>query len=437
MAPLFLPLPGPSSAGHTTVPYPDEPVALLQLDGSDPVEAASAVYREVRRGRRVVAVTCGGADASTRLAAALDAIGVVAVRPGPGEAVLRSGVTVVPGPEVFAGRLRPWPTRVLRVALAGCGVVGGGVLPRLLADPRFEVVGVLVRNPDKPRDTLIPDGLVLSDPAALLAREPDILVEAISDASTGLALIRAALSRGVNVVSANKQAVGADLPGLIDLAAANGAHLLYSASVGGGAPLIETVRRARTHAPVVRIEAVLNGTCNFILNRLVEGMEFEAALVEARAAGYAEADPSADLTGLDAAAKLAILAHEADCRRLTIQAVVRATLSPTTILPTGRVRQISRFDLSDDRASVELVSVDGDALFADLIDEGNAIRVSTVDGRVFTAKGRGAGRIPTAESVWTDLVDLLGLVSPDLAPRARSTQTVLPGQMACGGEWLG
>src|SRR5690606_11208930 len=126
------------------------------------------------------------------------------------------------------------------------------------------------------------------------------------------------LARGVDVVSANKQAIGADLAALTALAAGTGARLLYSASVGGGAPLIETVRRARAHGPVVRIEAVLNGTCNFILNRLAEGADFEDALAGARDAGFAEEDPTADLTGLDAAAKLAILAHEAADWRLRI-----------------------------------------------------------------------------------------------------------------------
>ena len=293
------------------------------------------------------------------------------------------------------------------MALAGCGVVGGGVLSRLLADARFEVVGVLVRDPVKPRDTAIPAGLAVSDPAALLAREPDILVEAISDASTGLALIRAALARGVDVVSANKQAVGADLPALIDLAVSGEARLLYSASVGGGAPLIETVRRARAHGAVVRIEAVLNGTCNFILNRLSEGRPFEEALTAARDAGFAEADPSADLTGLDAAAKLAILGHEALQGRLTVDGVARETLDRDGVLPAGRVRQLARLDVRTGEVGVALRSVDGDPLFADLADEWNALRVTTGDGRVFTARGRGAGRTPTAESVWADLTDLV------------------------------
>lgn len=403
-----LPLPRAASTPSPSGADLGEPVALLQLDVSDAAEAASAVYRETRRGRRVVAVASGAGDASERLARALDAIGVVAVRPGPGEALLSAAVSIVAGPETAPHLPRPRAAAPLRVALAGCGVVGGGVLARLLGDARFDVVGVLVRDPSKPRDVVIPQGLALSDPAALLAREPDVLIEAISDASTGLALIRAALSRGVDVVSANKQAVGGDLPALTALAEASDARLLYSASVGGGAPLIETVRRARAHGPVVRIEAVLNGTCNFILNRLSDGVAFDDALTAAREAGFAEEDPSADLTGLDAAAKLSILAHEALDGGLPGDRITRQTLSADADLPAGRVRQLARLDVRADEVGVAFRAVDGDPLFADLPDEWNALRVTTGDGRVFTARGRGAGRTPTAESVWADLAELAG-----------------------------
>ncbi|MGQ3039864.1 MAG: homoserine dehydrogenase [Brevundimonas sp.] len=399
-APLSLPR-TPVSLPETVV-RADEPVALLQLDATDPIEAASAVYREVRRGRRVVAVASGGVDAPDRLLAALDAIGVDAVSPSQGEALLTATVSVVPGPAT-APRPAPEPEKILRVALAGCGVVGGGVLERLLKDARFQVVGVLVRDPGRARDTAIPAGLALTDPAALLAREPDVLVEVLSDASTGLALIRAALTRGIDVVSANKQAIGGDLAALTALAGSTGARLLYSASVGGGAPLIETVRRARAHGPVVRVEAVLNGTCNFILNRLADGVGFDDALTAAREAGFAEEDPTADLTGLDAAAKLAILAHEALDGTLSPEAVVRESLSGDAVLPAGRTRQLASLDVRSDRPRVTLHCAGDDALFADLPDEWNALRVTTGDGRTFTARGRGAGRRPTTESVWADL----------------------------------
>ncbi|MDP3802960.1 homoserine dehydrogenase [Brevundimonas sp.] len=407
MSALALTAPGLPAIPPGDAPPTEEPVVLLQLDATVTAEAVSSVYREVRRGRRVVVVAGGDSGAPERLALGLDAVGVVAALPTPGEALFHAGVAIVAGPSAPPTRIASTPTRLLRVALAGCGVVGGGVLERLLADPRFEVVGVLVRHPGKRRDVPIPAGLALSDPAALLAREPDILVEAISEASTGLALVRAALSRGVDVVSANKQAISADLPALARLAGDGGVRLLYSASVGGGAPLIETVRRARSHGAVARIEAVLNGTCNFILNRLAEGLAFDAALSAAKEAGFAEADPSADLTGLDAVAKLAILAHEAGLGRLEANGLTRETLAGNATLPTGEVRQLARLDVRTGEAGVAFRAVGGDALFAGLPDEWNALRVTTADGRVFTARGRGAGRIPTTESVWADLVDLV------------------------------
>jgi homoserine dehydrogenase len=406
MSALSLPLPR-STPVDGPAPGPDEPVALLQLDAADTAGSASAIYREVRRGRRVVAVAAGGAPAIDALARALDAIGVTSARPGRDDALLEAPVSIVAGPETAIASPLPPPTRPLRVALAGCGVVGGGVLARLLADPRFVVVGVLVRDPAKPRDIPVPGGLTLTDPGALLAREPDVLVEAVSDPSTGLALIRAALTRGVQVVSASKQALATELPGLHALAAAHGATLRYSASVGGGAPLIETARRAREHGPVVRIEAVLNGTCNFILNRLAVGASFDQALAQARAAGFAEEDPSADLTGLDAAAKLAILAHEAGVDCPPIDGIDRQTLGANTILPTGGARQLARLDIGERTAAIRFGSVGEDRLLTDLPDEWNALRVVTADGRVFTARGRGAGRRPTTESVWADISELL------------------------------
>jgi homoserine dehydrogenase len=167
------------------------------------------------------------------------------------------------------------------------------------------------------------------------------------------------------------------------------------------------VRRAAAQGDIVRIEAVLNGTCNFILNRLAEGGPFDDALTAARDAGFAEEDPTADLTGLDAAAKLAILAHEGQGQSLRIDAIARQTLSADAVLPLGRVRQIARLDVASGRGGVAFEAVDGDALFAVLPDEANALRVTVADGRVFTATGRGAGRRPTAESVWADLEDLI------------------------------
>jgi homoserine dehydrogenase len=295
----------------------------------------------------------------------------------------------------------------LKVAVAGCGVVGGGVLARLLSDPRYDVVGVLVRDPKKVRDVACPQSLFTADPAVLWAKKPDIVLEALSEGEAGHAVIRAALEAGCDVASANKQAVSRDPGGLQDLAKAHGRRIFWSASVGGGAPMIETVRAARAAGEVVGFEAVLNGTVNFMLERLGDGAAFAEALADARAAGFAEEDPSADLEGLDAAAKVRLLCHEAFGRSPEGE-VPRDHLSEATSAD-GGVRQIGAAHLKDGviAPSVRLTGEHGDPLFSSLRGEGNALKVYGADGRVWRCRGRGAGRWSTTESIMADLAEIV------------------------------
>jgi homoserine dehydrogenase len=299
------------------------------------------------------------------------------------------------------------PHAPLRVALAGCGVVGGGLLNRLLPDKRYEVVGVLVRNPAKKRDVSAPADLFTNDVEGLLAKKPDLLLEALSEGEAGHALIRRALEAGCDVVSANKQAVARDPAGLQALAAANGCRVAWSASVGGGAPMIETLRAARAAGPVAGFEAVLNGTVNFMLQRLGEGAAFADALADARVAGFAEEDPSSDLEGHDAAAKVKLLSFEAFGRAPAD--LPRDELSADTPLGDKPVRQIGACHDRDGHldASVRLDGDLKDALFQSLNGERNALKVYGQDGRVWTCKGRGAGRWATTESVLADVADVV------------------------------
>ncbi len=295
----------------------------------------------------------------------------------------------------------------LKVAVAGCGVVGGGVLGRLLDDPRYQVVGVLVRNPDKPRDVACPADLFTADADALLSGKPDIVLEALSEGEAGHALIRKALEAGCDVASANKQAVSRDPGGLQALAKAKGRRVFWSASVGGGAPMIETVRQARAAGEVAAFEAVLNGTVNFMLERLGDGAAFAEALADARAAGFAEEDPSADLEGLDAAAKVRLLCHEA-FGFSPENDLPRDALNERTEAGEG-VRQIGAARLEGGKAvgSVALTAGHGDPLFSSLRGEGNALKVYGVDGRVWRCRGRGAGRWATTESIMADLAEIV------------------------------
>ena len=321
------------------------------------------------------------------------------------------GHRTVVGP-VSAPPRAPLPHRRLRVAVAGCGVVGGGALARLLVDPRVEVVGVLVRDVARPRD--VPgaapgqlEPLLVNDAGALLDRRPDIVLEALSEAGAGHAVIRSALERGADVATANKQAVSLDPAGLLALARAHGARLLWSASVGGGAPMIEAVRDARAQGPVEAVEAVLNGTVNFMLDRLDDEAPFDQALAQARAAGFAEEDPSADLEGLDALAKIRLLAFEAFGRMPDEADIPRDVLDPAALPPAGS-RQICRCEWKDGKlvASIRLTAGSLDPLFRDLKGEGNALKVVSRDGSTVRCRGRGAGRWATAESLLADLSDL-------------------------------
>jgi homoserine dehydrogenase len=324
----------------------------------------------------------------------------------------RDDATVV-GPRGAAPARRRRPPR-LRVALAGCGVVGGGVLARLKRRPlEFEVVGVLVRDAGKPREGIdAGDGLTV-DETELFATGADVVVDVLSSAEVGARVSERALRSGAHVVSANKQAVVAAYGRLIEAASAGGTRLLYSAAVGGGAPLIETVRLARAEEQIASFEGVLNGTVNFVLGRLAAGESLEDALTAARAAGLAEEDPSADLEGLDAAAKLQILAFEAFGETLPLAEIAREALDAQVARAAGLrpLKQVGRVERTGEglKASVRFLS---ETPFAGLRSDRNALRVIGTSGAVRSARGRGAGRWPTTESVLADLVDLhAGLAS--------------------------
>src|SRR5947209_4872307 len=205
-----------------------------------------------------------------------------------------------------ARKSKPLKSERLRVALLGCGSVGAGVLDYLTAQPEpFELGPVLVRRPAR-YDT---DLRFTCDPDEVLAFEPDILIEVLGGPDFPADLMRHALLQGSHVVTANKAAVAKHWESLQACAQRGGSQLRFSAAVGGGAPIVETLRRLE--GSVVAVAGVMNGTCNYLLSRLGEGWKLEDALKKAQELGYAEADPAADLDGDDAAQKLSILMREA------------------------------------------------------------------------------------------------------------------------------
>ncbi|MEQ8769614.1 MAG: homoserine dehydrogenase [Phycisphaerales bacterium] len=304
------------------------------------------------------------------------------------------------------------PRRPVRVALLGLGTVGGGVMRHMLAEPAmYDVRSILVRDPSKYADKLEHPEVLTTSIDDVFATDPELVIEVIG--GTGLAgeLINRALDAGCNVVTANKALMARDGVALRALASERGVMLLDSAAVGGGVPMLETVDRIARDHEIAAISGVLNGTTNFILGRMARGTTYAEALEEAQRLGYAEADPTADVAGFDAAQKLCLLCRLAFDPEMPESAVevsgIESLADGAPALERGFARRLvaraSRRDDGTIGARVALETVREGSDLARARDESAVLIVHLADGRRETVIGRGAGRWPTAESVFADV----------------------------------
>lgn len=306
---------------------------------------------------------------------------------------------------------RPPKSAKLRVALLGCGAVGAGVLAHLRARPDlFELNPVLVRNPGAHRE----DARFTDQPEEALALHPDIVIELIGGADHAADLMCSALRGSAHVVTANKAAVAKHYDALKASAEAGLVDLAYSGAVGGGTPILESLKRRK--GEIVAIEGVMNGTANFLLSRLAEGRTFEEALRQAQELGFAEADPASDVDGHDAADKLSILVREAfgvalppaliakqSLRTLFPEAVEVASARGTVLKQVARCRLLPRGGI---HAEVRIEALPATHPLASARNEENCFLVTGADGVVEELHGKGAGRWPTAAAVFADVMDL-------------------------------
>ncbi|MFP4520392.1 MAG: homoserine dehydrogenase, partial [Oceanicaulis sp.] len=212
-----------------------------------------------------------------------------------------------------------------------------------------------------------------------------------------------------------------------------GARLEYAAAVGGGVVMVETVRRLKSGG-IAALEGVMNGTANFILSRLEAGADFDAAVTEAQAKGFAEADPSADVDGHDAADKLSILIREAFGATLPPDRIPKASLSQISAEMSaaassdGKVyKQIARARRTAGGAidaEVVIEPVSRSHTFAGAVNEENRCLITASSGQVHALYGKGAGRWPTAAAVFADIMDIA---------RHRASDGAAPGRAAAVG----
>ncbi len=314
----------------------------------------------------------------------------------------------------------------MRVGLLGCGTVGGGVVQLLHENAAYlasrvgaplEVARVLVRDAEKERVPELPTSL-LTTRAEDILDDPDldILVEVMGGLEPARGYVERAMQRGLGVVTANKMLLAEAGPALVDLAIEKGVDLAFEASVGGGIPVIRVLREAFAGDWVTSLSGIVNGTCNFVLTRMQkDGLTFEAALGEAQAKGYAEADPALDVNGHDAAHKLVVLAMLAfgarvDARRVPTEGIgqIEATDHAFASRFGYVIKHLALGRDHDD--SIELrvhpALVPRDATLANV---GGVLNAIAIEGRAVgpcLLSGRGAGDMPTAVSVVGDLLDV-------------------------------
>ncbi|GAC1440269.1 MAG: homoserine dehydrogenase [Mycobacteriales bacterium] len=314
--------------------------------------------------------------------------------------------------------------RPLKVALLGCGTVGSEVV-RLLhssADDLaarigapLEIAGIAVRRLQKRRDLPVDDALFTTDPAGLVARgDVDLVVEVIGGIEPARTLLLAALGSGKGVVTANKALLAEDGAALHAAARESGADLYYEASVAGAIPLLRPLRESLAGDQITRVMGIVNGTTNFVLTRMDEsGMGFAEALDEATALGYAEADPTADVEGFDAAAKAAILAGLAFHTRVTAADVHREGITEVTAADVASAKEmgcvVKLLAIAEKNGNAVGVRVHPAMIprshpLGTVREAYNAVFVEGASAGQLMFYGRGAGGSPTASAVLGDLV---------------------------------
>lgn len=320
------------------------------------------------------------------------------------------------GPTTLAPHVTPSRrSKLVDIVLLGCGTVGFGVYQRLLSAPlHFRVVGVLVRDRTKHEIAGMPTALLHTTLGSIKALRPQLVIDALPGAAPSRELIEHYLEQQIDVVTANKAVVADSGLRLTRIAQQSGAIFQYSAAVGGSAPMLEAVSKAGTLGEIKSIVAVLNGTCNFVLDACARGTTLASAVADAQRSGFAEADPNEDLSGRDAARKLQILASHAfgaEVAPTTVQCLDESVAQVARDSPPsgGRLRQLAfaARDVGRMSAGIQFERVPAGSLCAALEGEWNAITLTLMNGDVLTARGRGAGRWPTTESVMGDVYDAL------------------------------
>lgn len=311
------------------------------------------------------------------------------------------------------------PTTPLKIGMIGLGTVGQGTYKLIQRLPHLEVVAVAVQNLEKERgiDDLDTSLLTLDAQAVAVHPDIDILIEVAGGVEGTKELLEAAIQAGKHVVTANKALIAQHGPELFALAKKHDVSLLFEAAVAGGVPIVTPLKMGLASNQIEEIAGILNGTTNYILTRMMQdGWTYEAALDKAKALGYAEADPSSDVEGFDAAYKIAILAglatgHWVNVKDMTVEGITPITPREVDYAKQFgyTIRLVALARLKNERPDVRVhpMLVPNEHPLSSVHNEYNAIwvRGDAVGDAMFS--GKGAGELPTASSVMGDVLAIV------------------------------
>ncbi|MGZ3305164.1 MAG: amino acid kinase family protein [Asticcacaulis sp.] len=308
-----------------------------------------------------------------------------------------------------AYRAQPVFRRKIRLAVMGAGGVGSKFLERCLEwSDMIEIDRVLVRDASRRRDHPLAARFT-SDARSFVRPDVDVFVDIGTGVSPSAELLEGFLKIGVSVTSANKQAVAAAGDRLRAAAKASGARLTYSASVGGGAPIIEALTRAVKSHRIKGFCGVLNGTSNFVIDQVEAGKSFDAAMDEARRLGFAEPDSTADLDGTDVGAKLKLLREIAFPGEAPRHIEVGQITEDSLVIPPGKgLRYVARCYRTEAglEASMKLEVLDAGHYLVGARGEQNRAIIDLDNGETWYVTGKGAGAWPTSEALLADVLQI-------------------------------
>lgn len=307
----------------------------------------------------------------------------------------------------------------IKIGLIGLGTVGSGVFKTLKNFDYIEVVKIAVKNINKPRNIEGLDNSILTDNPYDVVNDPeiDIVAELVGGLEPAFDLIKTAIENGKHIVTANKELLAKRGEELFEIAEKNNKVILYEAAIAGGIPLIMPIKTILAGNKINKIEAIVNGTTNYILTKMdVDGASYEAVLKEAQELGYAEADPTGDVEGFDAAYKIATLATITFHKRIKIENIYREGITKIRaadmkaandlgykikLIASGKIDEEGNADV---RVHPMLVSKKATLAHIDYVT--NAVTLCGHPIGSITLSGPGAGEFPTASSVVGDILSI-------------------------------